>query len=84
MRRSPTAPLSLAEIASLRQLAADAGRSVPDSHRSLLLAMGLIAQPSEGAVVVTDLGLKRLAQQAHAVNWPRAKAANPFAIPDSR
>lgn len=59
MGRNPRAPLSPAELTSLRQLALDARPPIPKRHETLLLSMGLVTVEN-GKLQLAELGLERL------------------------
>lgn len=63
MQRSPSAPLSPAEFASLRQLAVGLTKTVPAPHIELLLKMDLIERGGFDGFVLTDQGRRRLPLQ---------------------
>jgi len=59
MPRGLIAPLSQAQLASLRELADGTLAALPDDHRTRLLDLELIDE-SGGRLVVTRLGRERL------------------------
>jgi hypothetical protein len=62
MDRSPNAPLSPQELASLRRLAGDQRQPIPGSHRQLLASMRLV-RLTAGALIVTEEGRRRLLKE---------------------
>ena len=58
--RGLIAPLTQAQLNSLRDFAEGAAPLVPDEHRPRLLDLGLIAL-ANGRIAVTELGRERLA-----------------------
>ena len=75
-RRSPTAALSLAELASLRQIAGGSSRSISREHLDTLLDMDLVHFSLSG-LAITDLGRPRL-EPKDGEAWPGAPATNPL------
>jgi hypothetical protein len=59
MPRGLSAPLSQAQLASLRGVADGALRTLPEEHRKRLLDLALVTEMAEG-LAVTDLGRERL------------------------
>jgi hypothetical protein len=57
--RGLTAPLSQAQLGSLRDLASGAVSALPTEHMQRLLNLDLIEKTADG-VAVTELGRKRL------------------------
>ncbi len=57
--RGLTAPLSQAQLGSLRDLASGAITALPTEHLQRLLSLDLIEKTTDG-VAVTELGRKRL------------------------
>ena len=65
MDRNFNAPLSPNELASLRGLGVDSKREISDSHRQLLLSMGLIVAIDD-ELSLTEAGHRRLDHDEHA------------------
>jgi hypothetical protein len=57
--RALMAPLSQAQLASLRGVADGALRALPEEHRKRLLDLQLVTETA-GGLVATDLGRERL------------------------
>ena len=75
-RRSPTAALSPAELASLRQIASGSSRSIAREHLDTLLDMELVYFGLSG-LAISDLGRQRLEREDRDA-WRGAQASNPF------
>jgi hypothetical protein len=59
MDRNSKAPLSPNELTTLQGLRGDAKREISDSHRYLLLSMGLIVA-NDDELILTEAGHRRL------------------------
>jgi hypothetical protein len=77
-----SAPLTAAEVNSLRRVASGLVNFLSNDHRLLLTAMGFVATTGSGHLVLTQEGKERLAEET-ANQLPRAPQTNPFEKPPS-
>ena len=80
--RSSSAPLTAAEVNSLRRVDSGLAKFLSSDHRLLLTAMGFVATTGSGHLVLTQVGKERLAEET-AKQPPRAPQTNPFERPPS-
>ena len=77
-----SAPLTAAEVNSLRRVGCGLANFLSSDHRLLLTAMGFVATTGSGHLVLTQEGKERLAEEA-AKHPPGARQTNPLERPPS-
>jgi hypothetical protein len=83
VHRNPNATLSPTELASLRRVSIGLINTVPSEHRDLFIVMTLAAVDDSGALVVTEIGERRLQSEGRAP-WRGTPASNLLDLPTVR